>query len=194
MGLGDPDPGLALHLVDLVGAASGSATVRATAAARSRIAPSWRCCASITCWVCAAMSPNWASNTPNDARPSVTGRTGTASSSSTTTAPVPPTLAASCRQLLLIGQVQTPLRGVDSGLVEQRGPAQVDDLRLDPEVVIENTLYWAAASGLDEARYLTAVLNSTALLDLVRPCSTRPVVITGRYRRRAARRSPRGTG
>jgi hypothetical protein len=37
LGLGDPHPGLALHPVDSYAAVSGSATVRATSAARSRI-------------------------------------------------------------------------------------------------------------------------------------------------------------
>ena len=43
----------------------------------------------------------------------------------------------------------------------------------DPQAVIENTLYWAATSGVEEARYLTAVLNSEALLELVRPLQAR---------------------
>jgi len=43
----------------------------------------------------------------------------------------------------------------------------------DPAVVIENTLYWASAADLDEARYLVAVLNSDALLQLVRPLQAR---------------------
>jgi hypothetical protein len=43
----------------------------------------------------------------------------------------------------------------------------------DPYAVIENTLYWAAASGIDEARYLTAILNSDTLTQLVRPLQAR---------------------
>lgn len=43
----------------------------------------------------------------------------------------------------------------------------------DPAVVIENTLYWAATSSAEEAHYLTAVLNSNALLELVRPLQAR---------------------
>jgi len=39
----------------------------------------------------------------------------------------------------------------------------------DEEAVIDNGLYWYAATGMDEARYLTAVLNSGALLDQVAP-------------------------
>ena len=39
--------------------------------------------------------------------------------------------------------------------------------------VIEHTLYWAAASGIDEARYLTAILNSDTLTQLVRPLQAR---------------------
>jgi len=43
----------------------------------------------------------------------------------------------------------------------------------DPTAVIEHMLYWAAASGIDEARYLTAVLNSDTLTRLVRPLQSR---------------------
>jgi SAM-dependent methyltransferase len=39
----------------------------------------------------------------------------------------------------------------------------------DPRTIIEHGLYWAATSSLEEARYLTAILNSSALGDLVRP-------------------------
>lgn len=43
----------------------------------------------------------------------------------------------------------------------------------DPAAVIENTLYWASTSTAEEACYLVAVLNSDALLDLVRPLQSR---------------------
>jgi len=39
----------------------------------------------------------------------------------------------------------------------------------DPRAVIDHKLYWAPVSGLAEARYLTAVLNSHVVLDRVRP-------------------------
>jgi len=39
----------------------------------------------------------------------------------------------------------------------------------DPRIVAEHKLYWATVSGPDEARYLTAVLNSPALLAIVQP-------------------------
>ncbi|GAQ67135.1 N-6 DNA methylase [Streptomyces scabiei] len=39
----------------------------------------------------------------------------------------------------------------------------------DPNVVVEHILYWAAASSVDEARYLTAILNSKTVLDRVAP-------------------------
>lgn len=39
----------------------------------------------------------------------------------------------------------------------------------DPRCVIDHMLYWAPVSGLDEARYLTAILNSKVLLDRVTP-------------------------
>jgi hypothetical protein len=47
--------------------------------------------------------------------------------------------------------------------------ARVDD----PNIVIDHTLYWAAASSEEEARYLTAVLNSPALGAMVRPLQAR---------------------
>ncbi|MBN9801251.1 restriction endonuclease [Pseudonocardia sp. UM4_GMWB1] len=43
----------------------------------------------------------------------------------------------------------------------------------DPSAVIDHKLYWAATSSIDEARYLTAILNSPALLELVRPLQGR---------------------
>jgi hypothetical protein len=39
----------------------------------------------------------------------------------------------------------------------------------DHLAVIEHKLYWASVSGIDEARYLTAILNSDTLTELVRP-------------------------
>jgi hypothetical protein len=39
----------------------------------------------------------------------------------------------------------------------------------DSRAVVENKLYWATAANLDEARYLTAVLNAQILTALVRP-------------------------
>ncbi len=39
--------------------------------------------------------------------------------------------------------------------------------------VIEHKLYWAAAATLDEATYLTAVLNSNVLLQIVQPLQAR---------------------
>jgi hypothetical protein len=38
----------------------------------------------------------------------------------------------------------------------------------DPNVIIEHQLYWGITSGLDEARYLTAILNSTTVTMAVR--------------------------
>jgi hypothetical protein len=43
----------------------------------------------------------------------------------------------------------------------------------DPTAVIDHKLYWAVASGMDEARYLTAILNSDTLTRLVRPLQAR---------------------
>jgi len=43
----------------------------------------------------------------------------------------------------------------------------------DPDVIIDHKLYWASAASLSEARYLTAIFNSDALLELVRPLQGR---------------------
>jgi hypothetical protein len=43
----------------------------------------------------------------------------------------------------------------------------------DPSAVIDHKLYWAAVADLDEARYLTAILNSRILTELVRPLQAR---------------------
>src|SRR5262249_599115 len=43
----------------------------------------------------------------------------------------------------------------------------------DGEAVIEHKLYWCAAATVDEARYLTAVLNSTIVTMRVRPHQAR---------------------
>lgn len=43
----------------------------------------------------------------------------------------------------------------------------------DTAAVFGHQLYWAATASVDEARYLTAILNSPALLELVRPLQAR---------------------
>jgi len=43
----------------------------------------------------------------------------------------------------------------------------------DPIAVIDHKLYWATVSGSDEGRFLTAVLNSDTLLQLIRPLQAR---------------------
>ena len=43
----------------------------------------------------------------------------------------------------------------------------------DPRAVIDHALYWAAVTSADEARYLTAILNSDTLLQIVRPLQAR---------------------
>jgi hypothetical protein len=43
----------------------------------------------------------------------------------------------------------------------------------DRSAVIDTTLYWAAVADVDEARFLTAVLNSETLTRLVRPLQAR---------------------
>jgi len=39
----------------------------------------------------------------------------------------------------------------------------------DPSAIIDHKLYWAAVGSPDEARYLTAIVNSSVLGDIVRP-------------------------
>lgn len=43
----------------------------------------------------------------------------------------------------------------------------------DPAVVVEHKLYWAPVSSPDEGRYLTAILNSNALMEAVKPLQSR---------------------
>jgi len=43
----------------------------------------------------------------------------------------------------------------------------------DAKVVVDHKLYWATAENLDEARYLTAVLNIDALLRIIQPLQAR---------------------
>lgn len=43
----------------------------------------------------------------------------------------------------------------------------------DPRAVVEHKLYWATVDGPEEGRFLTGVLNSDALLQLVRPLQAR---------------------
>jgi hypothetical protein len=43
----------------------------------------------------------------------------------------------------------------------------------DSAAMIDHKLYWATVSGIDEARYLTAILNSDVLTQLVRPLQAR---------------------
>jgi len=47
-------------------------------------------------------------------------------------------------------------------------------VRIDnPNTVIDNSLYWSVASSLDEARYLTAILNAPSLTALMAPLQAR---------------------
>lgn len=73
-------------------------------------------------------------------------------------------------QRTLSGQLPaTPHRVVYSASGMYLAAARLDD----PNAVVEHKLYWAPASGINEARYLTAVLNSDVLLERVRPLQAR---------------------
>jgi hypothetical protein len=41
------------------------------------------------------------------------------------------------------------------------------------QAIIDHSLYWGSVTALDEARFLVAILNSTALTDMVRPLQRR---------------------
>jgi hypothetical protein len=43
----------------------------------------------------------------------------------------------------------------------------------DPQAVVEHALYWGTAASLDEANYLSAVLNSETLLKIIQPLQAR---------------------
>ncbi|MCX6363646.1 MAG: hypothetical protein NTW58_05675 [Actinobacteria bacterium] len=43
----------------------------------------------------------------------------------------------------------------------------------DTSGVVDQSLYWANASSLDEARYLTAILNAPSLTELLAPLQSR---------------------
>ena len=62
-----------------------------------------------------------------------------------------------------------PHRVVYSGSGMYLAAARIDD----PRVVFGHGLYWAATADIYEARYLTAVLNSDALLQVVQPLQAR---------------------
>jgi hypothetical protein len=47
--------------------------------------------------------------------------------------------------------------------------ARVSDLN----AIIDHSLYWAEAGSVEEARYLTAILNSDTLLEVIRPLQSR---------------------
>lgn len=62
-----------------------------------------------------------------------------------------------------------PHRVVYSKAGNRLASARISDL----DVFIDHMLYWAAAASVDEARYLTAVLNSQVVLDRVAPFQSR---------------------
>jgi hypothetical protein len=62
-----------------------------------------------------------------------------------------------------------PIRVVYSQAGVRLAAARVENAR----AVIDHKLYWATASTVDEARYLSAVLNSAELTERVRPYQSR---------------------
>lgn len=62
-----------------------------------------------------------------------------------------------------------PHRVVYTGTGQHLAACRVDDLN----AVIGHTLYWAPAETVDEARYLSAILNSAALTNAVAPLQAR---------------------
>jgi len=62
-----------------------------------------------------------------------------------------------------------PHRVLYTGSGQYMAAVRIDD----PRAVIDTTLYWAAASTVDEARYLTAVLNSPETTNLLTPLQSR---------------------
>lgn len=62
-----------------------------------------------------------------------------------------------------------PHRVLYTGSGQYLAAARVDD----PQAIADKKLYWAAVGDIDEARYLTAVLNSPALTRLLAPLQSR---------------------
>jgi SAM-dependent methyltransferase len=62
-----------------------------------------------------------------------------------------------------------PIRVVYSQAGVRLAGARVDDAR----AIVDHKLYWATASSIDEARYLTGILNTAELTERVRPFQSR---------------------
>ncbi|MGC4815899.1 N-6 DNA methylase [Micromonospora sp. DT63] len=68
------------------------------------------------------------------------------------------------------GQLSSQLPSARHRVVYSKSGNQLAAARTEqPDVIIENRLYWAAVSGIREARYLTAILNSEMVLERVKP-------------------------
>lgn len=69
-----------------------------------------------------------------------------------------------------IGQLSAQLPSGSHRVVYTKAGNAISAARVDAEqVVIDHKLYWAAASTVDEARYLVGILNSEAVLERVKP-------------------------
>jgi hypothetical protein len=68
------------------------------------------------------------------------------------------------------GQLSSQLPSARHRVVYSKSGNRLAAARTDrSDVIIENRLYWAAVSGIREARFLTAILNSEVVLERVKP-------------------------
>ncbi|WLS46759.1 N-6 DNA methylase [Micromonospora profundi] len=68
------------------------------------------------------------------------------------------------------GQLSSQLPSARHRVVYSKSGNRLAAARIDqPSAIVENALYWAAVSGIREARYLTAILNSEMVLERVKP-------------------------
>jgi len=67
------------------------------------------------------------------------------------------------------GQLGAQLPAAQHRVVYTKAGNTLSSARVMGDALIDHKLYWGAVSGLDEARYLTAILNSSTLLERVKP-------------------------
>ncbi|WP_035774877.1 N-6 DNA methylase [Arthrobacter sp. H5] len=79
-----------------------------------------------------------------------------------------------CDRIDFHGQLTAQLETAHSARVvyPKSGNRLTAAIVTDPRAIIDHSLYWAATNSIQEAHYLTAILNSTVLLDRVRPLQT----------------------